>query len=812
MLNDLFRTYKKIITIILILLCMVVFWFFGCHRQNETKRQTSQWDRIALNNGEGQKYRFQTDNVEGTVVFGTRGYLVKDRNLPVTVNITSKGKKGFTGTLKVTLPGESGKSVAYQSAVRCKNGVTSKVILEVPQLGNASFFCFEIIDQYGAVEISETITDDAGKNEEGELSEGVSRVCIGVMSWKYADYSPLNGMKFHTDEEEYEVTLVRLTKDTFPSRVEGLRALSGIIIDDYPTDSLNGMQRECLKKWIEEEGGALLLGTGENAKTVLKGLSDIVCPDVKEQSETDISVYDEGSLLGNVMVATADLVFSEKENWDKVGSFVPACRYMCSYGKGFVNVLTYSLTDKSLLQWTGREQMMKTLFTEFLNLDKEESEINEISLWYIKKALYAFLNSQLPNTFSYGLFFIIYLAALGIFAYYLPRHMKKREYIWFVIPAISIFFTVCMLVRAVGVTGENSSSFSALRVVDSASNQCDIYFLYQNDEGEKATINLVPEVISAEPMDYEYRTAGADASFLRGMEQDYTINNTIHGFDIVFEEAVPGSSHLLKYVMQKDETAKTDCFAQDITMEYSSFHGTVTNISSFDFEKTVMIRGNQYVVLDGVKKGEQRNVSADEVRCWSGYDRENTGVGNDDDTTAIGNLMEFLQQQYVDNEGDMNTLLIAGITGDDDFKLFTDNNTLKNHLAVYIGRFDVSSGDVEDFVADINSSCLENPQDTELQDDILTEKTTKATYIFDSNKVVWALIRNRDSFQGTILAYNYETGKEERILEKWDDCMYCEELEPYISDMNRMILTFEAEEDTDYGSAPVISLITREMK
>ena len=42
--------------------------------------------------------------------------------------------------------------------------------------------------------------------------------------------------------------------------------------------------------------------------------------------------------------------------------------------------------------------------------------------------------------------------------------------------------------------------------------------------------------------------------------------------------------------------------------------------------------------------------------------------------------------------------------------------------------------------------------------------------------------------------------------------MYCEELEPYISDMNRMILTFEAEEDTDYGSAPVISLITREMK
>ena len=66
--------------------------------------------------------------------------------------------------------------------------------------------------------------------------------------------------------------------------------------------------------------------------------------------------------------------------------------------------------------------------------------------------------------------------------------------------------------------------------------------------------------------------------------------------------------------------------------------------------------------------------------------------------------------------------------------------------------------------------------------------------------------------RNTPFCVRLDTGKEERILEKWDDCMYCEELEPYISDMNRMILTFEAEEDTDYGSAPVISLITREMK
>ena len=41
--------------------------------------------------------------------------------------------------------------------------------------------------------------------------------------------------------------------------------------------------------------------------------------------------------------------------------------------------------------------------------------------------------------------------------------------------------------------------------------------------------------------------------------------------------------------------------------------------------------------------------------------------------------------------------------------------------------------------------------------------------------------------------------------------MNCESLEPYLSDMNRMIVTYCLSEDTDYGGAPVISVFIKDL-
>ena len=505
--------------------------------------------------------------------------------------------------------------------------------------------------------------------------------------------------------------------------------------------------------------------------------------------------------------------FAKKKEWEVSALSSPASMYSKAYGRGQVSVLVFSLMDDIFLQWTGRDQAISVLFKEYLKPTKEDSQLDDTSLWYIKKALYAFRSSQLPNTFYYGLFFIVYLFMLSFFSYYLLRRIKKREYIWVVVPVIAVFFTICLLIRARGMAGPADNSFSTIRVIDEKNDQDDVYFLYQNDEGESCNVSLLSSVIAVEPLDYNYVTDEVDVSSLRGANQDFTISNTKNGFDIDFEETVPGISQVLKYSL-KTEQSKNDepYFRYDITGNYTSFEGEISNISPYDFEKVVLIRGTQYVIADGLEEGETLRINQKDVECWTNYDEENHIFSEEEESTVMGNLLEYLQQQYISDNENLETLLVIGITKDNEFQLFADDNALKNHLTVFINHYDIPFLENTEYIADINAACLdEEDSNLSLKKGVLEKSKTEAVYTLDSGKVAWALIRNRDDFEGAIYAYNYETQEEEMILGEKDSVLNCEALEPYLSDMNKMKLTFYTKEGTDYGAAPMLSVAMKDM-
>ena len=77
--------------------------------------------------------------------------------MPVTLKIRSTDKS-FAGVMKVTLPGENGKGIAYQSAIRCQRSEEQTITLNVPQLGNPSVICFEIKDSFGVTQLSENVS------------------------------------------------------------------------------------------------------------------------------------------------------------------------------------------------------------------------------------------------------------------------------------------------------------------------------------------------------------------------------------------------------------------------------------------------------------------------------------------------------------------------------------------------------------------------------------------------------------------------------------------------------------------------------
>lgn len=49
------------------------------------------------------------------------------------------------------------------------------------------------------------------------------------------------------------------------------------------------------------------------------------------------------------------------------------------------------------------------------------------------------------------------------------------------------------------------------------------------------------------------------------------------------------------------------------------------------------------------------------------------------------------------------------------------------------------------------------------------------------------------------------------ILKEPDEYMNCGQLEPYISEMNKMSLRFCLPSEMDYGGAPALSVITKKL-
>lgn len=809
MLNDLIRTYKKIILAVVLILCAILVWFFGCHRFAGNKDGETEWKQTAKDE---LIYEFTTPQTSGSIIFGTCGHLTADRIQPVVMYIAGREAE-FTGTVRITLPGEDGKGISYQAAVKCPRGSDQRVMLSVPRLGNVSFFSVELLDQYGTEELARMIVGTSAKklsSDSGEASEKKD-VGIGILSDEPEKLKWIDGLEISTSADRcYVFEVVAINEKNLLEGADFLESLSGIIIDDFDSSRLSYRQKQSLKEWVETKGGTLIAGTGAHAGKVLAGMENILGARLGEEKTQSLQFYDGDESAGYLSVHTNDIILSDRSLWNASGVSFPVSCYQRYLGKGRMMLLTWSFTEDVFSQWIGREKMTQALLDAVVAKISHPDHADEVSIWYLKNSLYSWLASRVPNTFYYALFFIVYLAALFFFCYYFLRRTKKREYIWFIVPALSLFFTICLAVRAGGFANSGTNSYSAIEIEDSADSVNDVFLLYQNNEGEGNHASLVGNVSSVEPMDYSYLNEENDVASIARLRPDYTINNTQNGYEIEFEETIPGTSRLLQ--IKKKKVGESDqCFDTELTASHTFFYGKIVNQSGWDYSRILLIRGNQYTILDDVKAGEEREIQAGDITCWSLYDHDNSSI-NTEGHVGPGGLVEYIRYRYTEDNNDLNTVIIAGITDDREIDLFQDQDSIRNRQTVLVNRVSLNQASGLHYISNINRRCLaKDYADSLLARDTLEDRKTKAVYQFDRDKIVWYGARNRDRYNGRIYAYNYQTGKEDLIFEHPDDVINGEGLEPYLSEMNKMILTYEKKDDEDIGPAPLLTFILKDV-
>ena len=814
MINNLFRTYKKIIIVILVLLSAAMFLFYSCHRNNHVEENTIKWEKVTEKRTNSSVYRFETDELEGTVTFGASGLIPRDKQIPVLLQVSCK-KDSFIGVMKITLPGQSGSGIDYQAAVTCIRGVITRVDLQVPFLGNPSCFGFAIHDSFGQQEISRPVIPDwalQGKTL-SEAAEQGDYLYIGVVSDRPEKLSYLEGLECSVEGGSKKLRAVFYSVEKVPRRTEELSTLTAILFDASNTSRLDEVQKNCLSEYVTGQGGILILALGKHQENVLSGMKNLLGDLRVESRNSGLTFTDRSINSEDINLTLSDFGADEDGLWKEQGFSSPETCWTRQEGNGSVSLVGFSFQDGVFLQWASRDRVCADLLGRLLEKSISREEENSLSLWYLQKTLYAFLHSQMPNTFFYSCLFLLYLLLLVIFSYYYLRRRKRREWIWGVVPLLSIIFTAFLAIRSLGIAGNEGSTYSAIRIADTSQSEDNIYFLYQNGEKEEADVNFLPAVRNVVPLDYSYRTDSTGEDNLICSSKVLTVNHTKTGYSVLFDEQIPGSSRLLQLLaLPSGQTMKQDrfVFGADFHPGDAAFSGTIRNNSGMDFSTLIFIRGSQYAIKKNVSAGNMAEIREEDVKCYSASIPAEFPDGG---TGVVENLFLYVQQMFMKNEEGKDQVILVGITDEDDFDLFSDNNKLKNHITLFVNHFEMPGKEDTIRLSNINGTALQEAGGvSSLTEDYLDSDWIEARYAFDRNKLVWSMTREKDHFKGTIYAYNYEKEQREKILEKAGDSLDCEQLEPYLSELNVMRLTYQLPSGVKQDASPLISAELKKLK
>ncbi len=677
MIHGVFRTYRKLAILLLLIISGLAFFFFTYRKTDREATDTSTWEKVEESES-NTYYKFSTGYIEGTLSFGTQGTTAKDKSLPVVVTAKSE-EKTFDGLVQIYLPGEYGKGVSYQSALNCQKGVNAKQTIMVPQLGNASGFIFKITDQLGNVLLSRMVTINQETDDE--------QVTIGILSDDYESFSYLDNLSFEQNDTKYVTTILELSS-SFDANAGQLASLSILLIDFFDTENLTQTQVEAVDEWVQS-GGVLMIGGGADLENNVAAFAEVYGISAGKSGQKKIKVKEDEDDLGELTVNYTDFVFENTNSWSALSWITPDSVYTRDVEDGMVMALSFSLADNAFIQWMNRDTAVTRLIRELTQKQIDSNTREEKASWYIERALYAFEDSASPNIFYYGLFFIIYLFCMGIFIYDILKEIKKREYIWFIVPIISLLFTGLVVVRAISNDSGADSIFAGIQIQDREKSQNEVYVFYQSKDGKSKSMNINTQYTSVEPMDYAYAQSISDQ---QSTPLDYIVNNTKNGIEIELAESVPGVSQLMKITAetQERENISTGNFKVKISGDDKKFRGTIENTSDSDYRSVLLIRGMQYAILSNVESGTENKIVGSDVSIWSDENVEEDSA-DQSQSGLLNNLLSYLEQRYILEDNKLNQLIVIGITDEAESDLFRDNNSFDNYVHVEVNRYKISS-------------------------------------------------------------------------------------------------------------------------
>lgn len=526
------------------------------------------------------------------VSYGIQGNFKGSTSVPLNIEVENTGEN-IEGQLEVRVPSNTPNTYdAFVSEVNI--GANEKRTVTIPiNLPENDSKLMVVLKQGENIVKQNTVLVSNGRVGEADMFMGILTDDFNGLTIRFLDFNSLNNSNNKRGDRINKTISVPLELDYLLSSSKNISPLDVIVINNYNISNLKREQYENLSTWVEN-GGVLVIGSGENAPKTI-GSIDKEFFNITYNGTKDINGYTLAKL--NLKDSTVKL----QEGEDPL-------IYQMNKGQGKVYISTFDLGNKTI---ATKDKIMNVwkecLGHDFLEKNNVSSRnggnfvpygIEEISR-----------NVPYRETFNMGLLiilFISYALIVGIIIYLIMKKLNKREWLWGIIPAIAIAFSLSLYILG-----------SSTRIKDVVLNQINIVTSDKNGTsqvvgytgiGSKYKNDLtVQEPIGTSLQNYtndNYRENSDTNNFTKlGTKTVYRENNSYFEF-----------KNLSALSMKQFEISghKEIVPSIDAHLNYSSrkLSGKIKNTFGYDIQKLLIVSYNTVWELGPMKADEEKEIEA----------------------------------------------------------------------------------------------------------------------------------------------------------------------------------------------------------
>lgn len=441
------------------------------------------------------------------------------------------------------------------------------------------------------------------------------RYLIGVIAINPDNLNILSLIELPGRRESPEI--ISFTLEQIPDKIEGLRMLDALIINDIDTSALTSQQRTTLKDWVIG-GGRLIIGGGVGVNRTLSGIPhELIFVEVHGQQDNQSLTLTLEDYTGETINTSGPFLMTHVQPQDSATVLLATSYDMPlivehEYGKGNVDFISLDLSQPPLKGWTGFVEMMQKIiepssaWSEHLPPDVSPRQTNDK---YMSKALTNLPALDLPSIKILTILLLGYILLVGPINYIVLRWRNKTAWAWLTIPILTIAFTV--LAYSVGLN---------LRGSDIIVNQ--ISTLEIDSMGHVITNHSYIGIFSPNRQEYKVEVSGQP--LLRPLIEYYEPwrSNTVStGQAIQGMEVVQGEHAQIRSLMVNQWSMQSFA-AENVPVESSllevtfipkrhEINGTLVNHSGKTIKDIIVIFNQDFRKLGDLVAGERINMTFD---------------------------------------------------------------------------------------------------------------------------------------------------------------------------------------------------------